>query len=394
MSTLSIVVPAYNEEESIAELTVRVAHAASELLERDEGITDYEFLIVNDGSADRTEEIARGLDGVRVVSHVANLGYGAALKTGFAEAHGDIICFLDADGTYPPESLPQLCLPVAAGKADIVVGTRGQSNNGMPVLRRVGNVLWRYLLTWIAETRVTDAASGMRAFRRALLPQLLPLPDGLDFIAGFSTRSLHEGFRIMEVPIPYAERAGQSKLNVLSDGWRFLRTYLTVALTYNPLKFFGATAIITLALALYLGVGPVMYYIQNRRVEDWEVYRLMTILVLLVVSFQLVNLGLVINRVVALATGRPLERRSLFGRLLFDKGYSRAFAPGGALLCIAAVVLNHETIWQYALLRSIEVHWSYILTGAALFLMGSQMLATAAILTIIRQNEQRRVRLG
>lgn len=394
MQILSIVIPAYNEAESIAALIRRVDGAAEELLRNDSQISDVEILVVNDGSTDQTAEKARASPKVRVINHQKNQGYGGALKTGFLNSRGDLIAFLDADGTYPPEYLKTLCEPVIEGKADMVVGTRDRGKqSGMPFIRRVGNWLFARLLGWITETPVSDSASGMRVFRKSILPRLLPLPDGLDFIAGMSTRALHEDLRVIEIPIPYAKRQGRSKLSFVRDGFRFLRTFIFVAATYNPLKFFGLIGLLLLVLAFYLGISPIIYYLQHQRVEDWEIYRLFTILVLGILSLQLINFGIISNRLLAIVSGLPVETRSLFGRLFLNRSFSGLSWKIGAALCMGAVVINYRTIAQYLTLQSIYVHWSYIITGGTMFLVGAQLLMSGALFAIFRKVEERQAYL-
>ncbi len=394
MRILSVVIPAYNEEESIASVVKRVDSAADSLLTNHAGMSEVEILVVNDGSTDRTAERAKVSPRVRVINHPTNQGYGAALKTGFLKSKGDLIAFLDADGTYPPEYLGALCKPVIEGCADMTVGTRNKvGQSGMPFVRRVGNFLFARVLTWIAETPVSDSASGMRVFRKSTLPRLLPLPDGLDFIVGLSTRTFHESLTVLEIPIPYAEREGRSKLSVLKDGFRFLRTFIVVGATYNPLKFFGVLGVLSLVLASYLGIGPVIYYLRYRRVEDWEIYRLFTILVLGIVGVQLINFGIIGNRLLALVSGLHFEKRSLVGRLFLNRGFSGTSLKMGAALCIGAVVLNYPTIMQYLTLRSIYVHWAYVITGATMFLVGAQLLMAWGLLAIFRKVEQRQAYL-
>ena len=130
------------------------------------------MLVVNDGSRDKTAEIAAGIEGVRLISHPKNRGYGAALKTGFNAATGELIGFLDADGTYPPEYFPKLCT-VAMNGADLVIGSRmAGAESNMPVTRRVGNFFFATLLSLISHQRVTDSASGMRVFKKSTLELL------------------------------------------------------------------------------------------------------------------------------------------------------------------------------------------------------------------------------
>src|SRR4029079_16010392 len=107
MTVLSIVIPAYNEEKGIAEIAARVLSIGPALKKM--GVDRLELLVGDDGSKDRTAEVAMAISGVRLICHPQNKGYGAALKTGFSKASGELIGFLDADGTYPPEYFPQLC---------------------------------------------------------------------------------------------------------------------------------------------------------------------------------------------------------------------------------------------------------------------------------------------
>ena len=142
-----------------------------------------------------------------MVRHATNGGYGAALKTGFAAARGEWIGFLDADGTYPPEYFPELCAAAVAQDADIVIGSRmAGAESQMPLVRRLGNFIFANLVSLVSAQRITDSASGMRVFKKAILERIYPLPDGLNLTPVMSTRALHEGLRMIEVPIPYSER--------------------------------------------------------------------------------------------------------------------------------------------------------------------------------------------
>src|SRR3989304_10125464 len=137
MTELSVVPPAANQEHGIGRIARRVLATGDRLAEG--GVDGLEVLIVDDGSSDRTAEVAGAIDGVTVIRHPRNRGYGAALKTGFSRARGDLIGFLDADGTYPPEYFPELCR-LAMNGSELVIGSRlAGAAAAMPLTRRGGN---------------------------------------------------------------------------------------------------------------------------------------------------------------------------------------------------------------------------------------------------------------
>ncbi len=389
MIVLSLVIPAYNEEQGIGGIIERTLAQVPLILRHFDHTGEVELIVVNDGSSDRTEEIASSLPGVSVVTHPVNAGYGAALKTGFAHARGEYIGFLDADGTYPPESLPDLCAAVVAGKADMAIGSRMVGRQGMPALRWVGNLFFTRLLRWISDVKVLDSASGMRVFRRKVLPNLYPLPDGFDFIVAMSTRALHEGLVIVGIEVPYDKRTGRSKLNVLSDGFRFFSTILVTARLYNPLKIFGVAGFGLLVVAALLGIYPVAHLVRERRVEDWEIYRLVTIMVLLVTGLQAIHFGALSSSILSILHRRDLVRRSLWARRLLT-GSARHGRLSGLLLMVAALVLNVETIRQYFTTGHISVHWAYVVVGASLLLIGVQLVLGSALLRILTEVGERK----
>lgn len=393
MSTLSIVVPAYNEESGIEAIINRILAARDEIAKINPQIEDVELIVVNDASQDKTGELAARFDGVRVITHQTNQGYGTSLKTGFEAARGEYLAFLDADGTYPPELFPRLCRGLADENADMVIGSRFSGEKSeMPMQRYIGNQLFAMLLSWIVGRRIRDTASGMRVLRRDALERLLPLPDGLHFTPAMSTQALHEGMRVIEVPIPYEERVGRSKLNPFVDGVRFLKIIIGTARLYNPLKFFGAVGVFLLLAGLLLSIDPISYYLRVRRVEDTEIYRLFTIMVLFVTGTNIVSFGAFANYVAEIMHGRELRQNSLIGRYLLRRSIVRRSGLIGTLLMVAAVVLNYRTIYEYVTTAKIYVHWSYILTGATLFLVGLQLAMSSVLIGILEELKERRPR--
>ena len=292
MTVLSIVIPAYNEENGIAEIASRVLSVEPAL--KEVGVDSLELLVVDDGSKDRTAEVARSIPGVCLIRHPKNKGYGAALKTGFSRASGELIGFLDADGTYPPEYFPKLCAAALKG-ADLVIGSRmAGSESRMPFTRRVGNLFFATLLTLVGRQKVTDSASGMRVFKRETLEQIYPLPDGLNLTPVMSTRAVHEGIKIEEVPIPYSERVGRSKLSVIRDGRIFMQSMLWTALSYNPVRILGLLGLGGLGIAgiVFLWILYVRFINGVTTLGPWGVAALFLALISTVTGVTLFALGI------------------------------------------------------------------------------------------------------
>lgn len=376
-SSLSIVIPALNEENGIDAILQRIL-AQREGLDK-VGIHELEVIVVDDGSKDKTADRIRAYDDVRLIQHEVNKGYGAALKTGFNAATGDLLAFLDADGTYPPESFPALCQAVEEHNADLIIGSRMLSGESeMPLVRRVGNTIFAALLSIVGSRKISDSASGMRVFHRDLLPILYPLPDGLDFTPAMSTRAVYEGIKMVEVPIPYKERVGRSKLNPLKDGIRFLRSILWTALLYDPQRFFSTFGVVLLVLAVLLGLGPSFYYLQNRQLQEDMIYRLFAVLILSVAGVNLLAFGVTCQAILGLLPARrrppPVVSRPWRGRL----------AGLGVVMILAGIALMTPAALQWLATRQITSHWSYFAAGGTLILTGLG-LATWFVLLLILQ---------
>src|SRR5271157_257996 len=155
---LGIVIPALNEEDAIQSIIERTL-AAREHICANSPITEVEVIVISDGSTDRTVERAQAYaDRVRLIVFPSNRGYGAAIKKGWSESDAEVLGFLDADGTCDPRFFAELCSRLAETRADVALGCRLNRNSEMPVLRRVGNMLFAILLSTFSNTRVRDTA--------------------------------------------------------------------------------------------------------------------------------------------------------------------------------------------------------------------------------------------
>jgi hypothetical protein len=281
------------------------------------------------------------IEGVRLIQHPKNRGYGAALKTGFSAASGDLVGFLDADGTYPPEYFPKLCQVLAQQSADLVIGSRmAGAESEMPLVRRVGNILFANLVSIITAQRVTDSASGMRVFKKQILEQLYPLPDGLNLTPVMSTRALHEHLKVVETPITYSERVGRSKLSVVRDGMRFANSIVWTALSYNPVRPLGLMGLGALAIAALITLGLIFERLSGvKTVNALGAFALFSAVVLAVAGVSILSLGISFNYFVALFHKRPV-RQGLFGRPLTSVRWDHHFGWVGC--AVRAVGADHR----------------------------------------------------
>ena len=392
MTTLSVVIPAYNEEAGIQAVLRRVLDTRPRLAA--EGL-DLELIVVDDGSRDRTAEIVAATPGARLIRHRTNGGYGAALKTGFAAARGEWIGFLDADGTYPPEHFPELCRAALAQDADIVIGSRmAGAASRMPFVRRVGNFIFARLVSLVSACRVTDSASGMRVFRKSILERLYPLPDGLNLTPVMSTRALHEGLKMIEVPIPYSERAGRSKLSVVRDGMRFAQSIVWTALTYNPVRLLGLLGLACLAVTLVVALWIVAQRVQGiTTLGPWGVFALFAAAVIGVAGVSIFLLGVMFNYLVAIFYKRPI-RQGLFGRPLVRPALDRHFwwlgllaLSAGVLLAVASLALSLHG-WPLTRL------WFWQLAAALSAIVGVQLVIGWFIMRVLEELSRREARVA
>ena len=353
------------------------------------------MIVVDDGSVDGTARIVGSMKDVQLVRHPVNQGYGAAIKTGFGRATGDLLAFLDADSTYPPEYFAQLCEAIIRGGADVAIGSRRSGGESrMPPIRRLGNVIWSSLLSVIGNSTVQDPASGMRVLRRECLQQLYPLPDGLNFTPVMSTRSLHERLKVVELPIPYDERSGRSKLSVVRDGTRFLKTILWTALQYNParlLELAGFGAVATAAL-----IGVLLIAARLNGITDlgpMGVFAVFGSLICGVAGVSLFSLGIAFNHLVALFHQRPIHQATLLGRILGPLP-ERHFGWAGLVLAAGGTTLGSVSFalgvngWEITRL------WLWLLGSALFVLMGIQLMVFWTLIQVLDALDERDEQIG
>ncbi|MFP8878224.1 MAG: glycosyltransferase family 2 protein [Myxococcota bacterium] len=379
---LTIVIPALDEEEAIGG-TIERCLAARETIIANSGVEEVEIIVVSDGSSDRTEEIAKSFDDVTVLVFEVNRGYGAAIKCGFAYGRGDLVSFLDGDGTCDPRLFADFCRAIDDQKADLVLGSRMGPDSQMPLIRTIGNTIFAHLLGALSDRSIKDTASGMRVIRRACLADLYPLPDGLHFTPAMSARVLLEDkLKIVERPMPYAERVGDSKLSVVNDGLRFFLSIIQAAATFQPARPVLMVAGLLLGASLVVGLPPVLFYLRQARLEEWMIYRLLLASLLVTTSSIFVCAAVVADKIASTAHGRPPTSSGLTGMLV------RLFTPrnrlvGCAGLVVIATLVVAPGIWEFVSSGTVEMHWSRAALSSLLLVLAAVAASATFLMNML-----------
>ena len=198
---LSVIIPVYNEVESIQVILKRV---------REQNLA-HEIVVVDDGSKDGTRDVLKeldGKDGVRVILHERNKGKGAAVRTGMAAALGEVLLIQDADLEYDPRDYPTLLKPINEGIADVVYGSRflGGSRRVAMYWHMVANKMLTFMTNILYNTILTDMETGYKVFRREVIDGMVIRANSFDFEPEFTAKILKRKFRIFEVPITFNPR--------------------------------------------------------------------------------------------------------------------------------------------------------------------------------------------
>jgi glycosyltransferase involved in cell wall biosynthesis len=252
----SLLIPTYNEEGAV-EATVRAVH---DVLTKDG--EEFEIVVIDDGSTDRTPAILAGLQlaHVRVLRHPQNQGYGAALKTGIRRSRGEVLGITDADGTYPIAAIPDLLKALRDAQADMVIGARAPGSAAIPLARRPAKAIVSWLANALTGMRIPDVNSGLRVFHRDLAERFMSLyPQRFSFTITITLAALTNHYIVEFLPIAFFRRTGKSTLGGGLNGlWNFLAflgIVVRMVVHFRPLRFF-----VWPSLALILGGTTVVGY--------------------------------------------------------------------------------------------------------------------------------------
>lgn len=231
VTNISIVMPCFNEQEAIPSVIPRTLDSL-EKLKKEQRISDYELIVVNDKSTDSSVEMLKRFDAVKIFhTNGVGRGYGKALKLGFSKAQGDWIGFLDVDNSYRPEDLPLFIDEIQKGESDFIMGQRYFSEKGMTFTRGVGNWVYVVLARLFYRSYLDDVCSGFRFFHRKHVEEITSIPEqGLDFSIHLTLKMISSKTPIKPIPIQYDPRLGESKLSVIADGLAFLKVLIALKL--------------------------------------------------------------------------------------------------------------------------------------------------------------------
>ena len=261
MPSLSVIIPALNEEAGIAAVLDQLR--ALNL--------DAELLVVDDGSTDHTGDIARA-HGARVIRHSHNRGYGASIKDAITAAMADTIVLTDADGTYPVDKIPTL-LAEYRGGCDMVVGARQGVEYRGSLFKMPARFIFKLLVEFTTGRRIPDINSGLRIFsRKTVMPLFADLCNTFSFTTTITLVYMLTGKSVCYIPVDYHARIGTSKVRIVRDSLRTLQFIIETMASYNPLK-------LSLLLCMLLLLGSVVLGVIGDLLND-AMFTLVSILVL------------------------------------------------------------------------------------------------------------------
>jgi glycosyltransferase involved in cell wall biosynthesis len=258
----SVVVPAKNESRSIVALV-------RELKSR---YAQSEVVVVDDGSCDGTGDIAAAA-GARVVKQPYSKGNGAAIKRGALAATGDVLVFMDADGQHDPADVERLLHKYEEGY-DLVVGARSGLSSQASILRWGANGFYSRLASWMVGQPIDDLTSGFRVVnRRKFLSFLYLLPNGFSYPTTSTMAFYRAGYSVGFLPIKVAKREGNSHINLLRDGLRFLLIIFKIGTLYSPLKVYFPFSVLT------AGLGFTNYVVTAFTTGSWRFTNMTALLI-------------------------------------------------------------------------------------------------------------------
>jgi glycosyltransferase involved in cell wall biosynthesis len=279
---LSVLLPAFNEQDAIVPVIDEIREALAEW----EG--DWEILVVDDASIDRTAEFAERA-GARVIRRVENGGSGSARKTGIRCARGALVAMLDADGSYDPAHLPPLLSFFP--DFDQVNGARTSEQGNYKVFRVPAKWAIRKLTEVVSGKTIPDLNTGMKIFKRDIMIRYLwVLPSGFSCVTSMTLAFLCNDHPVKYVPVPYRKRIGDSKFHFIKDSANYLLTAIRIIVYFRPLRIFLPVSSAIFVVAMAKGSYSVLQ--SPMGLHDFDV-------ILSILAFIVLSVGVLADLIVA-----------------------------------------------------------------------------------------------
>ena len=241
----SIVIPAYNEEQSIKEVLERL----KKIIAQEE--KSFEIIVVNDGSTDGTAQVLEAIEGIILIKNPYNLGYGTSLLKGIKQAKGEYIVITDSDGTYPIDVIPQLC--DYSKEYEMVVGSRSGEN--VPLLRKPAKWILTKLAEFLTARKIPDLNSGLRLFKKEIVIKYESLfPKRFSFTTTLTIICLLHNHPVKFLPIKYFKRKGKSSIRPVHDFLAFIQLIFRIIIYFNPLRFFIIPGLLSIVAGVVIGL--------------------------------------------------------------------------------------------------------------------------------------------
>lgn len=382
-------IAAYNEEVAIGSVVLRCQRQVDEVL------------VVDDGSEDRTAEIAK-LAGAVVQRIPTNAGKGTAIQTAlaYARANGfDAVVLLDGDGQHDPGDIPQLLELVIANKADLAIGVRRRSTSRMPVYRRFGQRVLDFLTAFGSMDALTDSQSGFRALSRTAIDSLQLEERSFGIESEMLIDARMKNLRVAEVPIAARYDVDGSTIGPLSHGFGLVDRLLRIIAVRHPLLFFGSAGVGLLVVGLILGLVALPAW---PRFPELAFGYSFLVVITLTVGVLGILAGIILNvlpKAIAhalgdgVATGRhdtntgigkPTNRLGLRNRLVEALAVRHAllfFGLLGTALLVAGVLLGLNALGLYPKNPELAIGYSFIVVISVV--IGVLALNTAIMLNVL-----------
>jgi glycosyltransferase involved in cell wall biosynthesis len=279
---ISIIVPVYNEGLNVSDVVREIVNSM-----RDSKY-EHEVIVVDDASTDDTAHIAAG-EGVKVIRHEINRGYGASLKSGIINSDGEFVAIIDGDGSYSARDL--LVISDFIQDNDMVVGARTKPGAKISLPRKIDKFFLTLLASYLVETRIPDLNSGLRIIRRDRLGKFMKiLPNKFSFTTTITIAFLDSNLKVKFIPVDYRKRRrGRSKIRPIHDTLNFIQLIIKTVMYFNPLKVF-----IPISLFFFLCGLAVFFYSLFFMPKVMDI----TTVILFVASIQIIAIGMIADVII------------------------------------------------------------------------------------------------